>query len=125
MAERVIKFNVEGERPVAAVRMTQRSKWADPKAANYLAYRTKVAMRAGEAMAGRIPVTGDVAIQVRIHVDQRGKEDVDNWLKTFMDACSKVVYDDDRQVRDARVTVSYGWGEDQYATVMVYYTVEG
>lgn len=89
-------------------------------------YENLVKVKAEEAMAGRPAIEGAVAVNIRLFVTppaswsqkkQRealtgcirptSKPDVDNVIKGVFDAMNEVVWKDDKQAVDVRVTKSY------------------
>lgn len=90
-------------------------------------YENLVAMSAQQAMAGRAPLDGPVALELRIVTtppaswSQRKrlqaldgaiyptvKPDCDNVLKVIADACNGIVFGDDKQVTDVVIRKRYG-----------------
>ena len=63
-------------------------------------------------MRGQAPLTGAIKIQVDVYRNLKPESlkfgDADNHLKAIMDALSKIVYQDDRQVVDATVRLHKG-----------------
>lgn len=90
----MIRFTVLG-RPIPAVRMTQRSKWNE-QSSRYLAYKSLVGWEAKSAKAEKI--AGDVAADLKFYICQGRRPDLDNLIKSLLDGCNNICYDDDRQV---------------------------
>lgn len=106
-------FTVPGK-PVPAVRMTQRSKWSNPQAKRYLAYKEQVGWLAKDAgirqREGPVLVTIDVFLKNRM--GRRG--DIDNLAKAITDGLNGIAYQDDKQI--TRLTISLrsaGAGEER------------
>jgi len=53
------------------------------------------------------PLQGDVEVSVTLYFSRRGKHDWDNFHKLWADALTGIVWEDDGQVKKARVTVEY------------------
>src|SRR5690625_860911 len=93
----ICNFTVPG-RAVPAVRMTQRSKFT-PRARRYLAYKNQVAWTAKAHFKGD-PTKKDVSIKIDVYLNGGNQGDIDNYFKSIADALNKVVYQDDRQVKE-------------------------
>jgi Holliday junction resolvase RusA-like endonuclease len=91
----MIKFTVAG-RPVPAVRMTQRSKFVNPQAQRYLAYKELVGLKANQCFAE--PLQGDVGIKVDYYLFGGRLIDLDNLIKGTCDSLNKIAWMDDKQV---------------------------
>lgn len=97
------------------VRMTQRSKWVDPQAVEYLAskehlqWQLQVQMRehGGELIPRRIPLGVLIFISPALH-----NMDLDNQEKALLDAAQGIVFEDDRWV-DLVVVLRCSRGEDR------------
>ena len=124
-----IEFTIPGVsvgkgRPRFARRGAFISTYTDAKTASY---ENLVKVKAEEAMAGRLLIQGAVEVSIRIIVTppaswsqkkQRAamageiypttKPDWDNVGKGICDAMNEIVFKDDKQVVDARVTKRYG-----------------
>jgi len=82
------------------VRMTQRGKWTNAQAHEYLASRMSLALQAKAQMAGRAPL-GRVPLRVHITFavsERMHTKDLDNLIKAVLDALNGVVWEDDRWV---------------------------
>ena len=93
-------------RPTPAVRMTNRGKYVKPAAIRYLAYKEHIGWMA--LTQTRKPIIKPVIVNVKVFLygvtSPMGLDgDVDNYLKSALDGCNKVVWVDDRQVRKATV----------------------
>jgi crossover junction endodeoxyribonuclease RusA len=89
------QFTVIG-RPVPAVRMTQKSKFVDPAAQKYLAYKDLVGWNAKAKI--KAPITGEVAVTIYFYFRPGPTGDIDNYAKSILDGCNKIAWQDDRQV---------------------------
>lgn len=90
-------FTVPG-RAIPAVRMTQRSKFTK-QAKRYLAYKNKVAWIARSKYKKK-PASSDVKVEVDIYLRGGVQGDIDNYFKAITDSLNKIVYEDDRQVKE-------------------------
>ena len=93
-------------RPIPAVRMTGRGKYIKPSAIRYLAYKEHIGWMA--LTQTRKPIIKPVIVNVKVFLhgvsSPMGLDgDVDNYLKSALDGCNKVVWVDDRQVIRATV----------------------
>lgn len=93
-----------------------------PKAT--VAFEKLMGWEAKLAMGKKPPVTGPVAVSIRV-VRKRPKKtklfspggDTDNFAKSILDAMNKIVFDDDRQV--IALTATKLWGDADMITVIV------
>ena len=104
-------------RPVAAVRMTQRSKFCDERAKAYLAYKAYVGLVA--KTCGLRPLLGDVEVTANFYFRNRVLPDVDNLLKGLLDSLNGIAWKDDRQV--VAVHAERLQSEDERTEVMIRY----
>jgi Holliday junction resolvase RusA-like endonuclease len=86
-----------------AVRMTQGSKWVDPKAIAYLASQADLKYQIKQQMAAdeqdMLPAQTPLYIKIEIQVvGDLHTKDPDNQIKALMDAGNKIIYKDDRWV---------------------------
>ena len=97
-----MRFIIEGKiKP--AVRMTQRGKWVDPQAQEYLASKSAIQWQLKNQMAlngwtmlpEKTPLTVKMLFTVskRLHVC-----DLDNLVKNCMDSAQGIVFKDDRWI---------------------------
>jgi Holliday junction resolvase RusA-like endonuclease len=101
--------------PMGAVRMTQRSKWADPKAKSYLHYKESLGFIARstikEPIKGPISVTLGFYYPIPASWSKKKKElaydmlptvkpDIDNAVKGVFDALNKIAWEDDDLITD-------------------------
>src|SRR5690625_2297953 len=112
---KLCSFTVPG-RAIPAVRMTQRSKYTR-QAKRYLAYKQLVAWSA-KSNYKDFPVKEDVGINLNIYLNGGNQGDIDNYFKSISDSLNKIIYVDDRQVKEmnARKIES----EDEKVEVVVY-----
>ena len=101
-------FTIRGH-IVPYVRMTQRSKWADPRARNYLdsqaAIRRQLTSQLIEQAQEMLP--GQTPLMVNIDFDigkQMHTTDCDNLIKAVIDAAQEVVYPNDCWIDEIHVT---------------------
>lgn len=104
-----IKFVVPG-RAIPAVRMTQRSKWNE-RSSKYLAYKSLVGWEAKAAGAKKI--MGDVSANLTFYICQGRRPDLDNLIKSILDSCNMICYDDDRQVTKIQAEIIKSSREEQ------------
>lgn len=89
------------------VRMTQKSKYTNPQAKEYLASKKNLQTKFREFMNLHDILMIEKGIPLRVHIivgvltSQGHSADVDNILKAIMDACNKIVFEDDRWVDEA------------------------
>ncbi|EHQ88260.1 RusA family crossover junction endodeoxyribonuclease [Desulfosporosinus youngiae] len=93
-------------RPIPAVRMTGRGKYVKPEAARYLAYKEQIGWLA--LSQTKEPIINPVSVNVKVFLHGKSSlmgndGDVDNYLKSALDGCNKIVWLDDRQVNKATV----------------------
>src|SRR5690625_4185186 len=94
---KICSFNVPG-RAIPAVRMTQRSKYSR-QARRYLAYKNQVAWTARSVHKGK-PIEEDIGINLNIYLNGGNQDDIDNYFKSISDSLNKIIYVDDRQVKE-------------------------
>lgn len=134
----VIRFTVPGE-PVGkgrprAFRMGNGVRMHTPE--KTARYENLVAMAAQQAMAGKAPMDGAVAVDMLLvtvppaswakkkraaalagEIHPTTKPDCDNVLKAIADACNGIVWGDDKQITDVAIRKRYG--EIPMASVLV------
>lgn len=93
----IYNFVVPG-RAIPAVRMTQRSKYT-PRARRYLAYKNQIAWVARSEYKGD-PTNKPVGIVLNVYLNGGVQGDIDNYFKSIADALNKIVYQDDRQIKE-------------------------
>ena len=81
--------------PIPAVRMTQKSKWVNPRAIAYLDYKQTIGMIAKVAAKGR--QFENAVVDMKVYFMGNGG-DVDNYIKSVLDGCNGVLWKDDRLV---------------------------
>lgn len=93
-------------RPVAAVRMTQRSKFKNKQAQRYLEYKDEVGWTA--KAVGLRPNHSPYEVIAIVYIDCTKKDmDIDNLAKTYLDGLNGIAWHDDRQVIDLHVKKRY------------------
>lgn len=96
-----MRFIIEGKvKP--AVRMTQRTKWTDPNAAEYLACKVGIGiqLKAQMARAGwdMLPKQTPLAVRIELLSPVGHIADLDNYVKCLCDSAQGIVFHDDRWV---------------------------
>ena len=115
---KICSFSVPG-RAVPAVRMTQRSKYSRP-AKRYLRYKKQVAWTARSAYKGN-PTAGNVGVNLNIYLKGGNQGDIDNYFKSVTDSLNKIVYLDDRQVKEMNARkLDCDTHDDERVEVVVY-----
>ncbi len=94
---KICSFIVPG-RAIPAVRMNYRS-GRTKSARRYMAYRNQVSWLARSEYRGA-PFKGEVGVNVNIYLSGGNQGDVDNYFKTITDSMNKIVYADDRQIKE-------------------------
>lgn len=84
--------------PIPAVRMTQKSKWVNPRAIAYLDYKRTIGMIARASAKGQ--QFENAVVDMKVYFMGSGG-DVDNYIKSVLDGCNGVLWKDDRLVVDA------------------------
>ena len=84
-------FVVPGH-PIPAVRMTQKTKWTNPRAIAYLEYKQTIGIIARAKAQGR--QFENACVEIKVYYAGRGG-DVDNYIKSVLDGCNKVLWKDD------------------------------
>ncbi len=92
----MIKLIIPG-RPIPAVRMTQKSKFANPYAQRYLSYKQTVAWIAKTQCNVQLLIP--VEVEIRLYLCGGNQGDLDNYAKSLTDACNQIIYKDDRQIQ--------------------------
>jgi crossover junction endodeoxyribonuclease RusA len=100
-----VSIDVSGVEVIPAVRMTQRSKHADPRAKRYLACRKAIEDRCAYAcnQSGVVvfPVKSRLTIEGYVYGPNL-KGDWDNYAKTITDALQGILYGNDRDIVSGR-----------------------
>src|SRR5690625_2757815 len=94
---KLCNFSIPG-RAIPAVRMTQRSKYTR-QAKRYLAYKNQIAWIARSNYRQK-PVSSDVGISLDIYLKGGNQGDINNYFKSISDSLNKIIYIDDRQVKE-------------------------
>ncbi len=66
-----------------------------------------VAWYALEAMWGNLLLEGDLKVELNFKRKNKRKCDLDNLSKAVLDACNGIVWEDDRQIIDLRITKAH------------------
>ena len=69
-----------------------------------VAWEQQVSLFARQAMAGRPPMKGDLAMTVKFVLPDHRRRDLDNLNKAIFDSCNGIVFEDDSQVVDLHLT---------------------
>lgn len=112
-----VEFTVPG-RAIPAVRMTQRSKFT-PRAQRYLAYKNQVGWIARQHMKGK-PTDNPVAVEIKVYLHRGHQGDVDNYFKSIADSLNKIVYEDDRQIKQIKASKIECEKDNERVEVRVY-----
>lgn len=111
-------FEIRGE-IVPYARMTQRSKWVDPRAQKYLASKGAIQLQLKNQMAHRcldpFPDRTPLAVTLIFYRPAMHKCDLDNLVKAVLDACQPVLFKDDRWV-DLIIARRYDDTDEHFAT---------
>lgn len=93
----MIDFTVMG-RAIPAIRMNRRMK-RTKRNLRYMQYRNQIGWTARQHMKGK-PTDEPVSVEVKIYLHKGRQGDVDNYFKTITDSLNKIVYEDDRQIKE-------------------------
>ena len=122
--------------PMGAVRMTQRSKWTDPIAQKYMAYKSQIGYTARKHVAEPLdrpvrvtigfyyPIPKSWSKTKREDANDQGimpavKPDIDNCIKGVFDALNKIAWKDDNLVVEVSSFKRYSYSP------MIYVTIQG
>ena len=102
------------------VRMTQRGKWVNKQAQQYLnskstlmtLIRNQMQQKDYEMMPAQTPLS--VSITVHTHTSQGHRADLDNIVKAILDACQGIAFKDDRWIDQIEATREIGKREALY-----------
>ena len=106
------------------VRMTQRSKYSDPQAQEYLASKMRLGLQLRQQMAQNgiemLPPRTPLITRVTIY-EPRGfhNKDLDNQIKAILDAAQGIVYQDDRWVDKLSASRQHGERHETHLWVEV------
>ncbi len=91
-------FSIPGTAiPKQSFRYRNGGGYTDPRVRDW---QELVSWKAIEAMQGREPSGGPVIVKIIFIFTNRRRHDLDNLSKAILDACNKIVYEDDNQVND-------------------------
>jgi Holliday junction resolvase RusA-like endonuclease len=74
-------------------------------------WQGSVASAARAAMAGRAPLSGDLAVTLDFYLPDRRRRDLDNLAKGTADAMNGIVWNDDQQITSLLINKFYGRAE--------------
>src|SRR5699024_10325898 len=94
---KICSFTVPG-RAIPAIRMNNRMK-RTKRNMKYMHYRNKIGWIAKSEHAVP-PVECDIGVNVNVYLNGGNQGDVDNYFKTITDSMNKIVYADDRQIKE-------------------------
>lgn len=94
---KICNFSVPG-RAIPAIRMNHRMK-RTKRNMLYMRYRNQIGWIAKSSHKGK-PVTCDVGVNLNVYLSGGNQGDIDNYYKTITDSLNKIVYEDDRQVKE-------------------------
>jgi len=97
VGEKMIKLTIPG-RPVPCVRMTQRSKFANPQAQRYLDYKQAVGLIGKSKINQPIPKTYSASVSMEFWLFGGQIIDLDNLIKSICDSLNGIAWVDDKQV---------------------------
>ena len=113
-------FNLTGK-IIPAVRMTNRSKFGDPRAQAYLVSQMDLKWQLKQQMQENdwpmLPEKTPLAVELQIGTDQLHTCDIDNCLKSVLDSANKIIYADDRWI-DKVSAWRYVAGEDKAVLIV-------
>ncbi|WBX81308.1 RusA family crossover junction endodeoxyribonuclease [Virgibacillus salarius] len=98
--------------------MTQKSMYVNKYAKRYLAYKKQVGWIAKQHMKDK-PIEGHVGVKLT-HYIHGNRADIDNLFKGVTDALNKIVYKDDRQVKQMESRIIPCEKEEQRTKIVIY-----
>ena len=106
------------------VRMTQRSKWTNPQAQEYLSSKAGLGLQLKAQMRdnGWKMLPAKTALDVDLHIIHDGgyhNKDLDNQIKALLDAAQGIVFRDDRWVDSIAASREQGHQDRVYMIVTV------
>lgn len=93
----IANFTIEG-RAIPAIRMNHRMR-RSKRNLRYMKYRNMIGWIAKSEYKQK-PTEKDVRVDVDIYLNGGIQGDVDNYFKTVTDSLNKIVYVDDKQVKE-------------------------
>lgn len=132
----MISFTVPGN-PVAQPRVKAR------KSGNFIQiytpdkkvkpYKEAIRLVATQAMAGRKPMEGPLAVAIFFYIDRpkshtkkqrecewhAQKPDLDNLAKAVLDALKEVTWSDDSQIAELRLRKQWAYGDPAYTYIRI------
>ena len=115
-------FEIIG-RVIPYVRMTQRSKYKDPQAKRYLAWKEafgwelKAHMNALDYEMILKPIPLHIGVIYYLAEDRRTRFDLSNVIKGVEDAAQGIVFENDSEV-DSITSTRY-WNADEYKVILI------
>jgi len=94
---KICNFTVPG-RAIPAIRMNRHMK-RSKRNMRYMHYRNQIGWIAKSEHSGP-PVKCDVGVNVNVYLNGGVQGDVDNYFKTITDSMNKIVYADDKQIKE-------------------------
>lgn len=82
-------------------------------------YEGRLAWEARFAMGVLEPLQGDLRVQLAIRSVDNRRSDIDNIIKSLLDGCNQIVWDDDSQIIDLHATLERN-SRNPGATIIVY-----
>jgi crossover junction endodeoxyribonuclease RusA len=113
----MIKLTIPGK-PVPAVRMTQRSMYANKYAQRYLNYKKQVGWIAKQYYKDK-PIESPIGVKLT-HYIHGNRADIDNLFKGVTDGLNKIIYKDDRLIKKMESRIIPCDKESQRTEVEIY-----
>ena len=114
----IFSANIANHHVVPAVRMTQKSKFANPSAKKYIAHQQMLAMVFRSAFISKDTITTDCSLSFVVYYADRRRRDIDNVCKSVMDALQQAqVIKNDDQVKELRAKMLYSKEEQLTVTL--------
>lgn len=94
---KICSFTVPG-RAIPAIRMNHRMK-RTKRNLKYMHYRNQISWIA-KSEHKKAPVEYDIGVNVNVYLSGGVQGDVDNYFKAITDSMNKIVYLDDKQIKE-------------------------
>ena len=114
----VIEFVIPGK-PIPAVRMTQKSMHVNKLAKRYLAYKRQVGWIARSHMQ-KEPTDKPVLVNITFYIHGNRRGDLDNLFKGATDSLNKIVYKDDKQIRQMKSRIAICEKGEERTEIQIY-----
>ncbi len=114
---KICSFTVPG-RAIPAVRMNYRGR-KTKASVRYMHYRNQVSWIARSEYRGA-PVKCDVGVNINIYLSGGVQGDVDNYFKSITDSMNKLIYNDDRQIKEMSARKIECIKDEERVEVIVY-----